>query len=334
MVIVTRDGLTLCKCTGTRPKCQECSSRGIECIYSADPDAPPSIALKRKYEALERQSAEEHEMLNILRSSSDEDAVRALMALRSSENLTSVLDQTRQAPVSPTYSRSSSSKGSRPELITLAGSTGSASELHPSPTILGQNAGPQWVLPIDPHVGLLPALRSASIIEYVYGIRLGQSQKLTRSFRRSMNDPSMESTSPRGSTRRTPSDTALIIAPSAGQNELSNDILKGNDPRLADLKASDWDIDVPDTAFRNIFSCLFAWDHPDWPVLDEAEFINALSGRPSELGSRLLVCAALAYGAVGRSSAESMIELELTSTDILSIFRHGCGQSRLLNRMG
>ncbi|KAH0286335.1 hypothetical protein KCU62_g6887, partial [Aureobasidium sp. EXF-3399] len=78
------------KCDGTRPTCQPCSIRDVVCVYAAEPDAPPIIALKRKYEALKRQSSREHELLSRLRSASSHDVQRLLNSLRTAEEIDTV----------------------------------------------------------------------------------------------------------------------------------------------------------------------------------------------------------------------------------------------------
>ncbi|KEQ68686.1 hypothetical protein M436DRAFT_14634, partial [Aureobasidium namibiae CBS 147.97] len=79
------------KCNGSRPSCQQCCTRGLACIYAAEPDAPPIVALKRKHEALKRQSLGEHEVISRLKSVSDRDAQRMLGLLRAGEDIDAVL---------------------------------------------------------------------------------------------------------------------------------------------------------------------------------------------------------------------------------------------------
>ncbi|KAM0712560.1 hypothetical protein Q7P35_000006 [Cladosporium inversicolor] len=80
------------KCDGSRPVCQRCSSQDVDCIYSEPVDAHHTTLLKRKYDRLEEQSDDEHQLLELLRLACATDAMRILGCLRSGDDIQSVID--------------------------------------------------------------------------------------------------------------------------------------------------------------------------------------------------------------------------------------------------
>lgn len=74
-----------------------------------------------------------------------------------------------------------------------------------------------------------------------------------------------------------------------------------SDPRLDRVKPADWGITfLSDDQFKLIITAYLAWDHPFWAFFDADDFCEALVGKPSELSSRLLVLAVLAYASVSK----------------------------------
>lgn len=73
------------------------------------------------------------------------------------------------------------------------------------------------------------------------------------------------------------------------------------DSRLQNATTERWGITfISDDDFRKVMTSYIVWDHPCWGVFDVDEFCKALSGKPSELASKLLVFAVLSWALVGR----------------------------------
>lgn len=145
-----RSVLTGLKCSGRRPVCSECESHQIDCRYAHEPGEAPFPALKRKFEALQSQSAEEHDLLGILQSSSEHDAIKVLAQLRA-DNVSSALRMARTLPqdVPP-------DNGETPPVARLTRGESDSSELtnvYPDPRDVA--AGTMWTLPIEPYVCLV-----------------------------------------------------------------------------------------------------------------------------------------------------------------------------------
>lgn len=60
--------LTITQCDGVRPTCQKCLDTLSTCSYSADADATPIIALKRKFIALEQDHMRDKRRLDLISS--------------------------------------------------------------------------------------------------------------------------------------------------------------------------------------------------------------------------------------------------------------------------
>jgi len=75
-----------------------------------------------------------------------------------------------------------------------------------------------------------------------------------------------------------------------------------SDARLDNATTERWGITfISDDIFRKVITSYLVWDHPCWAICDTDEFCEALSGKPSELASKLLVMVVLAYALVGAS---------------------------------
>lgn len=95
--------LILDQCDGQRPTCAKCADRGLECVYAAEPDAPPIIALKRKHDALQRENTEVNLLLSHLKSVAQSDALKILDFLREGQDVSSTIEfaQSLPAPGAP-----------------------------------------------------------------------------------------------------------------------------------------------------------------------------------------------------------------------------------------
>ncbi|KAM0713463.1 hypothetical protein Q7P37_010425 [Cladosporium fusiforme] len=78
------------KCDGVRPACSSCVQRGDDCEYTAEPDAFPSVAMKRRYEMLQQQNDEREQLLHHLRTATESDAQEMLQKLRLGEDISSL----------------------------------------------------------------------------------------------------------------------------------------------------------------------------------------------------------------------------------------------------
>lgn len=63
----------------------------------------PVAAIKRKYEDLQAESADEHDLLGLLRTGSDEDAIKVFAHLRSSNDIQATLQQARNISDEPSF---------------------------------------------------------------------------------------------------------------------------------------------------------------------------------------------------------------------------------------
>lgn len=73
------------QCDGLRPSCSPCDSRDLPCHYEADPDATPIIALKRKFDQLQKHSQDSVDVLDMLRSRPEQEALAILQRIRNSD---------------------------------------------------------------------------------------------------------------------------------------------------------------------------------------------------------------------------------------------------------
>jgi len=89
------------KCNGDRPSCKLCRERKQPCVYTSEPGISPIASLKRKYEALQAESADEHDLLGFLRTASEGDAIKVLAYPRSSDDVQGTLEQAQNAQEAP-----------------------------------------------------------------------------------------------------------------------------------------------------------------------------------------------------------------------------------------
>ena len=80
-----------CRCDGVRPTCFSCEHHGHPCVYVADADATPIIAVRRKNEALQTQCDEHQDLLQSLVSVTEADALVLLTRLREGDSAASVI---------------------------------------------------------------------------------------------------------------------------------------------------------------------------------------------------------------------------------------------------
>lgn len=81
-----------CKCDGRRPVCLACEATNRACRYDAEPDAPRSVTLKRKYDLLEEETAKLRELYALLKSRPEPEAMVVFQRLRMARDLPTVLD--------------------------------------------------------------------------------------------------------------------------------------------------------------------------------------------------------------------------------------------------
>lgn len=125
------------------------------------------------------------------------------------------------------------------------------------------------------------------------GLHGGSSRKDSRSDCRS--DSSVPLPSPSGPLR--PEIDDHVWSPRRRQHNSPQRPLYDN--RLQYVKASSWtSVVVEDRLFSRILSSFFTWDHPLWRLFDEDLFFSELVAGRSNLCSKLLVNAILAYGCV------------------------------------
>lgn len=93
------------QCDGQRPTCNACVHKNTVCAWTADPDAPPIVALKRKYDALKKDSQDMRNVLNLLRTQPEKEARENLSLIRASNDLDSALSSISQGCTTPTLPR-------------------------------------------------------------------------------------------------------------------------------------------------------------------------------------------------------------------------------------
>ncbi|KAI6808850.1 hypothetical protein KC340_g18296 [Hortaea werneckii] len=109
-------------------------------------------------------------------------------------------------------------------------------------------------------------------------------------------DSNGESTSRHKILRRTPSAPELAQGRGRPTIGVTKHFVARSDSRLDEATADRWGITcVSDTTFRKVLTSYIVWDHAYWHMFDINEFCRAVSGKPSELASSLLVTAVFAY---------------------------------------
>lgn len=150
------------QCNGERPVCKACREQDRTCEFACEPGVTPVAALKRKYKALQAESADEHDLLGFLRIGSDADALKVLEHLRSSDNVRATLHRARNRqdepdipalldnpPVGPAAYQAASQPGP----LSTGTSTDITSELSSVyPELSDWDGGRPWALPIEPYV--------------------------------------------------------------------------------------------------------------------------------------------------------------------------------------
>lgn len=147
------------KCDGVRPVCQPCHLAHKSCSYDADPDASPIIHIKRKYQSLQHQSADEHELLELLQSLSETCALRVLHQLRSKHGPIPALMLARELSLSSMAGKRQENLAS-PTASTLP-SIKNPTTRQPTPEGSGYHTMPEHAAePVRSLVPELPPLRS------------------------------------------------------------------------------------------------------------------------------------------------------------------------------
>jgi hypothetical protein len=111
--------------------------------------------------------------------------------------------------------------------------------------------------------------------------------------------PNGENTLQRKMIRRTPSAPELAQSRKRPTIGVPRHPVARSDPRLDNATTERWGITfISDDTFRKVLTSYIVWDQPCWEIFDIDDFCEAVSGKTSELASKLLVMAVLAYGLV------------------------------------
>jgi len=111
--------------------------------------------------------------------------------------------------------------------------------------------------------------------------------------------PSGENTLQRKMIRRTPSAPKLAQSRKRPTIGVPRHPVARSDPRLDNATTERWGITfISDDTFRKVLTSYIVWDQPCWEIFDIDDFCEAVSGKTSELASKLLVMVVLAYGLV------------------------------------
>lgn len=278
------------KCDGQRPTCAKCADRGLECVYAAEPDAPPIIALKRKHDALQRENDEVNQLLSHLKSVAQPDALKILDFFRDGQDVHSTIEfaRTLPAPGAPaeqllsTFRDQNVSEGSLTS-VPYGGFSSHAS------VALDLNGGRDRYDRITTHSHDLSS------------VNLGTTLPSMPDLLASLREPLSPSPPPQRSTRirRSPSAPNLQHVHTIPSRHRTSPYIWLYDDRLSRVSAQDWNVTyVDDVGFRNIISSFFVWDHPSIHMFDEDDFLDGLIRLPSDTCSEVLVHAVLAYGSV------------------------------------
>jgi hypothetical protein len=149
--------LTKGKCNGERPACKACRDHDRPCKYASEPGITPVAALKRKYESLQAESADERDLLGLLRTGSEAEAVKVLAFLRSNDDIQATLQHARNPPDEPSAltaldmppRRYAHQARNQPGLQATRASMDAPSIY---PELSDSDSGTPWALPIDPYV--------------------------------------------------------------------------------------------------------------------------------------------------------------------------------------
>ncbi|CAD0099854.1 unnamed protein product [Aureobasidium mustum] len=278
------------KCDGRRPTCAKCADRDLDCVYSAEPDAPPMIALKRKHEALQRENDEVNQLLSHLKSVTQPDALRILDFFRGGQDVSSTIEfaQTLPAPgasaeqLLSTFRDQNVSDGSLTS-VPYGGFSSHAS------VALDLNGGRDRYDRITTHP------RQSFTVDS--GTTLPSISALLASLREPLSPTLPPQKNMR--IRRSPSAPNLRQVHAIPSRHRTSPYIWLYDDRLSHAKAQDWNVTyVDDVGFRNIISSFFVWDHPAIHMFDEDDFLDGLIKLPSDTCSEILVHSVLAYGSV------------------------------------
>jgi hypothetical protein len=124
------------------------------CDYASEPGIAPVTALKRKYESLQAESADEHKLLGFLRTGSEEEATKVLAYLRSSDDIRATLRQAQDESGSlmalNILPRQSTSQAPIQSSLQATRVSVNSPSTHPG---LGDSESElPWALPIEPYV--------------------------------------------------------------------------------------------------------------------------------------------------------------------------------------
>ncbi|KAJ0281155.1 hypothetical protein CBS470a_008456 [Colletotrichum nupharicola] len=87
------------RCDGSRPKCQHCTKRNVECHYEANQGETVSLALKRKANVLENENAQYRDLFRMVCSKTEDEAQEIFRRIRVSGDPLKVLESIRQAEI-------------------------------------------------------------------------------------------------------------------------------------------------------------------------------------------------------------------------------------------
>lgn len=131
-----------------------------------------------------------------------------------------------------------------------------------------------------------------------------------------ITDRNGENTLQRKTIRRTPSAPELAQSRKRPTIEGSKHPVAKSDHRLENATTERWGVTyISDNDFRKVMTSYLVWDHPCWAAFDDDDFCKALSGGTSELASKLLVTAVLAFALV---CMRSPLDILHGNTDIPS----------------
>ncbi|ORY16396.1 hypothetical protein BCR34DRAFT_597685 [Clohesyomyces aquaticus] len=274
------------RCDGLRPRCSQCHSKELECIYTAQENETPAGALKRENHTLKQKTADIAELFSLLRSMPEDQSFAVIRHIRSC--------QTEPADVVRQIKRGDFKSDSHLSAITAASAY--LPQLLSSLELELLTSHPNAYPSLDP-------LDVGTVDLNLIGIPFRFRSKLELSCRDEFN---REVSDIQGSVDRfrgtSPSASSQGTAGPTSQGPKPNPTSSLCDRRLNNVNARQWTaIPVPNATVAAAISQYLMHDHPLSGFFDADLFIRDLVEPSNMFCSRLLFHALMAFACQGYS---------------------------------
>lgn len=252
--------LTRRRCSGERPVCSRCQSRGLECVYLADHAETQVQALKRKHDESQHENVVYRELYRLLVTVSEAEALDILQRLRSGSDVETTVRRVQEGDL----------------LLQLA--------LRPESRFRYQ----------FPYIPFMPAPLQTSDNPYLESFLYeGAAQGLAAQHPQQLqpSSASASSSSPAVEPAREGSYSHTYLKPYHAAELV--------DGRLASAKASDWtSVTTDDNLFRQLLRAYLVHEYCVAPAFQKDYFLYDLARGKGHLCSPLLVNSVMAIGSV------------------------------------